>query len=637
MRKLVLWTAAIATALVAAAPARAADGDPYVKSCVVTNVTPVEGCPTGALAGPPQQVAASPGGRQVYVTTANGFLQTIDRDPATGALSPRATGCFGPSAQCAAVNGVNLAGAYTLAVSHDGRTVAVSAGGHVLGFSRDRDTGTLTYAADAAGESLPGGAYALAFSPDDRFVYVRTSGGLDALRTDGLTQVGCYTDVTNPGCTDVAGLDGQSYEIGVSQDVVAVSFGTPGGVAVFHRHADGTLTQTTGTAGGCYSVDGKSGQAASQCAVGGASLGFAGVATISPDARFVYVGGASEVTALPLTPDGLLQPPVAAASIGTAEDLAATNDALVASTFGGVIRYFSAGTLAQLPGTKGCMNADGSGGCLKLAGLDGPAQRHTFLAADPAGLNVYATSDGMGMLASIVRDYGPVCHAASVTVPFGTATPIQLDCADPNGDPLTYGVVSGPAHGALSGGGPGQVVYTPAAGFSGADQFSYEATGRGVDSAPVTVALGVAPAPPVLAPVVIPVTHPAPPAAKRPRTVGALVATQWTVRRTHFKLSRLTISSLPRHWSAQIRCAGRHCPFTRRTLKGRAKHGVANVLGSLERRQRRFRAGQTLEVWVSAPGFNTKVARLALKKGRIPATRALCVAPGAVKPQKRCG
>ena len=68
-----------------------------------------------------------------------------------------------------------------------------------------------------------------------------------------------------------------------------------------------------------------------------------------------------------------------------------------------------------------------------------------------------------------------------------------------------------------------------------------------------------------------------------------------------------------------------------------AAGAVANVLGWLKKSQRRFRAGQTLEVWVSAPGFDTKVARLALKKGKIPATRALCVAPGAVKPRKHCG
>jgi hypothetical protein len=63
---------------------------------------------------------------------------------------------------------------------------------------------------------------------------------------------------------------------------------------------------------------------------------------------------------------------------------------------------------------------------------------------------------------------------------------------------------------------------------------------------------------------------------------------------------------------------------------------VANVLGSLKQSRRAFRAGQTVEVWVSARGFNTKVARLVLKRGRIPSTKSLCVLPGASKPRKSC-
>jgi hypothetical protein len=73
------------------------------------------------------------------------------------------------------------------------------------------------------------------------------------------------------------------------------------------------------------------------------------------------------------------------------------------------------------------------------------------------------------------------------------------------------------------------------------------------------------------------------------------------------------------------------------TLKGKAKRGAADVLRSLKKSRRRFRAGQTLEVWVSAPGHYTKVARLVLKKGKIPATRALCAVPGAKKAASHCG
>jgi hypothetical protein len=60
------------------------------------------------------------------------------------------------------------------------------------------------------------------------------------------------------------------------------------------------------------------------------------------------------------------------------------------------------------------------------------------------------------------------------------------------------------------------------------------------------------------------------------------------------------------------------------------------VFGSLSAGQRKFRAKQTLEAWVGAPGFNTKVLRLALKAGKVPVTVPLCVPPGATKPQPSC-
>ena len=43
-----------------------------------------------------------------------------------------------------------------------------------------------------------------------------------------------------------------------------------------------------------------------------------------------------------------------------------------------------------------------------------------------------------------------------------------------------------------------------------------------------------------------------------------------------------------------------------------------------------------MEVWVSAPFFNTKVARITLKKGKQPVIEPLCVLPGQTRPQKTC-
>src|SRR4051812_857351 len=128
MRRTLLGMAAMAAGLVAAGPPRAAGGGPHVRSCLV--VHDATGCTTvAALHDAPHQIAAGPDGRQLYVATTAGALQTIDRDPATGALTP--------GADAAAPHSV--AGAYDLVISHDGGTLLVSAHGLVLAYPRAGD------------------------------------------------------------------------------------------------------------------------------------------------------------------------------------------------------------------------------------------------------------------------------------------------------------------------------------------------------------------------------------------------------------------------------------------------------------------------------------------------------------------
>src|SRR3712207_8960619 len=71
-------------------------------------------------------------------------------------------------------------------------------------------------------------------------------------------------------------------------------------------------------------------------------------------------------------------------------------------------------------------------------------------------------------------------------------------------------------------------------------------------------------------------------------------------------------------------------PYTT-LFRSKVRRGAANAITALSAKQRRFRAGQTVEVWVSAPGFHTKVARLALRRGKVPTTEPFCVVPGETK------
>ena len=61
------------------------------------------------------------------------------------------------------------------------------------------------------------------------------------------------------------------------------------------------------------------------------------------------------------------------------------------------------------------------------------------------------------------------------TVPGGETSTLAPGCEDDDGDDLGYAKLSEPAHGTLSDAG-GTLVYTPAVGYSGPDQFDFKAT-----------------------------------------------------------------------------------------------------------------------------------------------------------------
>lgn len=89
----------------------------------------------------------------------------------------------------------------------------------------------------------------------------------------------------------------------------------------------------------------------------------------------------------------------------------------------------------------------------------------------------------------------PSANHQSVATGQETAKVVMLSAADANGDALTYAVVSPPSHGVLSGA-PPALTYTPAAGFSGSDSFTFKANDGLVDSNLATVTITVTPNPP---------------------------------------------------------------------------------------------------------------------------------------------
>lgn len=93
----------------------------------------------------------------------------------------------------------------------------------------------------------------------------------------------------------------------------------------------------------------------------------------------------------------------------------------------------------------------------------------------------------------------PTAAADAFTVAEGTsgtftAPGVLANDTDPASLPLTAELVGGPSHGSLSLQPDGGFSYTPAAGYSGSDAFTYRASNGALASNPATVALTVTPA-----------------------------------------------------------------------------------------------------------------------------------------------
>jgi VCBS repeat-containing protein len=95
----------------------------------------------------------------------------------------------------------------------------------------------------------------------------------------------------------------------------------------------------------------------------------------------------------------------------------------------------------------------------------------------------------------------PVAQSQNVSAEEDGSVSITLGASDPEGNPLTYSIVSDPTHGTLSGT-PPAVVYMPSANYNGADSFSFRANDGNLSSnvATITVAVQAMNDPPVAAP-----------------------------------------------------------------------------------------------------------------------------------------
>jgi hypothetical protein len=131
-------------------------------------------------------------------------------------------------------------------------------------------------------------------------------------------------------------------------------------------------------------------------------------------------------------------------------------------------------------------------GYTPAAGYTG-ADSFTYVAKDVRGA---ATAVQTASL-QVVPTLAPSCTApAPLSLRPGQSRFLLAECTDPDGKAITYKVVTAPAHGSLDPPGDSSSLsrrYTAAAGYTGADSYTYRAHSAGGDSAPVKQDISVDP------------------------------------------------------------------------------------------------------------------------------------------------
>ena len=114
----------------------------------------------------------------------------------------------------------------------------------------------------------------------------------------------------------------------------------------------------------------------------------------------------------------------------------------------------------------------------------------------------------------------------------------------------------------------------------------------------------------------------------------ARIAAQWSVHGARVTLRSLWARGLPMSSVVRVSCSGFWCPFTGRRF--RPGTSALNLRSALGARALTLRAGQVLEVAVSAHAFNGLVVRWTLVAGRTPSPSTLCVPLGNTLPRRQC-
>ena len=126
--------------------------------------------------------------------------------------------------------------------------------------------------------------------------------------------------------------------------------------------------------------------------------------------------------------------------------------------------------------------------------------------------------------------------------------------------------------------------------------------------------------------------------------IDATVQTKWAhdaATGKKFVLLRLKVVKPPEGTAVQLRCAGKKCPYrSKRATKFRkgdiTMFKLRSPAKAAKSKDRRFRAGQRVQIRVTKPGYIGKVVKFKLKRRKDPVGKVRCLPLGASKPRKTC-
>jgi VCBS repeat-containing protein len=219
-----------------------------------------------------------------------------------------------------------------------------------------------------------------------------------------------------------------------------------------------------------------------------------GTYTYTPNANysgpdsFTYQAGdgalQSNVATVTITIGALNDGPVAQPqTVTTAEDMPATVTLAGEDPEGNPLSY----RITTQP-SHGTLSGDGNVFIYTAAANYFGNDAFSFVVNDGAEDSPEAT---VSVTVSPVND-APMANTQSVATAEDTPRAVTVTGGDPDGDALTFLIVTPPEHGSLAAAAsPGTYTYTPAANFTGSDEFTFTASDGTSASAPATVTITV--------------------------------------------------------------------------------------------------------------------------------------------------